>query len=112
MDLPLLDVTFPRYVKALHQIEISSRCSLKCVYCPSPDISKGLYQDRRAEDMNRETFIRALEWVTVFVRKGTQAELNLAGIGESFLHPEFADFVKLAREAVGPLVKLVMATNG
>ena len=109
---PVLDVAFPRPVVALHQIEITSRCNLRCVYCTSPQIVDGKFPKRPAGDMTRATFVRALEWVHHFTRQGTQEELNLAGIGESTLHPEFVDFVRLAREAVGPAVKLVFATNG
>ena len=103
---------FPRDVVAVHQIEVSSRCSLKCVYCPSPSIVAGKYPNRKALDMPRATFERTLEWVRFYRRQGTQSELNLAGIGESVLHPEFAAFVRLAREAIGPEARLIFATNG
>lgn len=105
-------MTAPHKLAALHQIEITSRCSLKCVYCPSPSITSGKQPNRPAVDMNRATFERALSWVRHYVEAGTQSELNLAGIGESTLHPEFVTFVRLAREAVGPKVKLTFATNG
>lgn len=63
-------------------------------------------------DMSEQDFSRALVWAAHFVKLGTQDELNLAGIGESTLHPKFVDFVREARQAVGPNVKLIMATNG
>lgn len=99
-------------VTAIHQIEITSRCNLRCVYCPSPGIMGGKYPNRPAVDMSRETFEKAVALAEVFVRRGTQNELNLAGIGESTLHPEFADFVRHARERLGRLTKLIFATNG
>lgn len=105
-------MTFPRTVHAIHQIEITSNCNLRCKYCPSPDIVANKFQNRKAVDISRPLYERALEWVRFYVRLGTQTELNLAGIGESTMHPEFVDFVRLAREAVGPHVKLIMATNG
>lgn len=105
-------MNFPRSVRALHQIEISSRCNLRCVYCPSPSIVAGKYPNRPALDMTTEIFERSLEWVKFYVRQRTQDELNLAGIGESTLHPEFSRFVRLAREAVGDSVKVIFATNG
>lgn len=108
----MADLGFPRPVTSIHQIEISSRCNLRCVYCPSPDIVSGKYPRRAAIDMSAENFERALEWVAFYVRRESQTELNLAGIGESTLHPEFPDFVRLARRAIGPSGKLVFATNG
>lgn len=110
--IPELAIEFPRRVRALHQIEISSRCSLACSYCPSRDIVKGKYKNRSAQDMPRHIFFRTLEWVSQFVQEGTQHELNLAGIGESTLHPDFGEFVVFARRAVGPNVALTLATNG
>lgn len=62
--------------------------------------------------MTEEDFRLALTWVRRFYLQGTQEELNLAGIGESTMHPDFVRFVHLAREATGPNFKLVFATNG
>lgn len=93
-------------IRSLHQIEITSNCNLRCVYCPSPNLG------RQKVDMTRSHFLRALEWVKHFVAQGTQVELNLAGIGESTLHPNFIQFVMLAREALGWKHKLHFATNG
>lgn len=104
--------TFPKSVAAVHQIEITSRCNLRCIYCPSPAIVAGKYKGRQAVDMTREHFERALAWAAFYVRQGTQSELNLAGIGESTLHPEFPSFVRMAREAVGSRVRLIFSTNG
>ena len=98
--------TYPRLVTSIHQIEITSRCNLACVYCPSPHLQ------RPKIDMDFKTYLRALEWVETCVKKGTQTELNLAGIGESTMHPDFIDYVRLARETVGPYIRLVLATNG
>lgn len=105
-EVPVLDGPLPRPLRSLHQIEITSRCNLRCAYCPSPKLG------RPKVDMTRAHFERALAWVRHFVRAGTQVELNLAGIGESTMHPDFVDFVRLAREAVGWRVDLVFATNG
>lgn len=62
--------------------------------------------------MPMSVYLRALEWVRFYVRKGTQTELNLAGIGETFLVPDLVERVRLAREAAGPNVAIVWATNG
>lgn len=103
---------FPRSVTGIHQIEITSRCNLRCVYCPSPSIVAGKYPNRPAVDMTRENFERTLLWVDFYLRQGTQGELNLAGIGESTLHPELLDFVRLARVVMGNGGRIVFATNG
>lgn len=111
-NLPVLHIPFPRGVTAVHQIEITSNCNLRCKYCTSPSIVKGEYPNRRALDMPHATYVRALEWVKHYVTAGTQVELNLAGIGESTMHPEFIDYLRLAREAVGDAAILTLATNG
>ena len=93
-------------IRSLHQIELTSHCNLRCVYCPSPNLG------REKLHMTRETFTRTLEWVRYFVNDGTQGELNLAGIGESTLHPNFVEYVALAREALGWGQRVCFATNG
>lgn len=109
---PQLYLKLPRQVTAVHQIELTSRCSLRCVYCPSRDIADGKYSNRKAVDMSREHFEAALSWVSWFVKNKTQQELNLAGIGESLLHHHFVEFLGRAREVVGEEVKIIFATNG
>lgn len=104
-------MSFTREVTALHQIELTSRCNLRCQYCPSKDIADGKYPNRPSVDITDENFYAALRWVDYYVRKGTQGELNLAGIGESTMHPKFVEYLKAAR-AVLPNQKIVLATNG
>lgn len=93
-------------VQALHQIEMTSRCNLRCKYCVHPTMV------RPKEDMDKETFLKCLKVAKEFVLAGSQYELNLAGIGESTMHPDFVDWVHLAREAVGWNCHLVLSTNG
>jgi len=93
-------------IKSLHQIELSSQCNLRCVYCPSPTLQ------REKVHIEHAAFVHALEWVKHFVTQGTQGELNLAGIGESTLHPRFVEYVGMAREAAGPRGVVCFATNG
>jgi hypothetical protein len=104
--VPKFDIALPRPLRALHQLELSSRCNLKCVYCPSHKLG------RPKVDMSWETFLRALEWVEHFVARGTQHELNLAGIGESTLNPEFPAMVAEVRRRFGSDFRIVLATNG
>lgn len=89
-------------VRAIHQIEMTSRCNLRCKYCAHPKMV------RPKIDMDDVTYAKALLWA----RQLPGDELNLAGIGESTMHPEFVRNVFLAREAVGPDVPLILATNG
>ncbi len=93
-------------VRDLHQIEMTSHCNLACKYCPSRSLP------RPKLHMSEEHFLKALQVVKVFKERGTQRELNLAGIGESTMHPQFARFVNLAREVLGEDFGLVFATNG
>lgn len=106
MTTPQLNVPLPRPVTSLHQIELTSFCNLRCKYCPSPNLK------RPKLHMTEETFEAALGWVRFFRDRGTQGELNLAGIGESTMHPQFAEWLPRAREAVGDKQRLIIATNG
>ena len=94
-------------VRAIHQIEITSRCNLRCRYCPQfPKLPRPMV------DMTEETFDKALDWAARLYRTyRAQTELNLAGIGESTIHPQFESFVLKARKAL-PTVELILATNG
>jgi hypothetical protein len=60
----------------------------------------------------RQALLRTRELLAKQPAGRRQAELNLAGIGESTMHPDFVRNVHLAREAVGWAVDLVIATNG
>lgn len=96
--------SFP--IQELHQIEITSRCNLRCRYCVHPTMS------RAKQDMSRDTFEQALTWVKHYADAGSQRELNLAGIGESTMHPEFVDFVRYANDYLEGRTLLILATNG
>lgn len=93
-------------IREIHQIEITSRCNLRCVYCVHR------HMPRLKQDMDEATFAKALDWAVHFARQETQHALNLAGIGESTMHPLFPEFVRMARERLGKHFDLVLATNG
>lgn len=100
-------MAYPRPVRDVHQLELTTRCNLKCHYCPHyPKLP------RPQEDMAWDTFEAALDLVAFFVRQNTQTELSLTGIGESLLHPRFVEMVAAAREAIGPQRQLTVTTNG
>lgn len=48
-------------ITALHQVEITSRCNLKCRYCAHPKMP------RAKADMSEETFEATLKWAKRFV---------------------------------------------
>lgn len=98
---------YPRPVRDIHQIELSSRCNLKCKYCVHfPELP------RAKEDMSEDTFCHALDLIRFYVRQGTQTELSLTGIGEAMLHERFVEYATRAREVVGFGRSLVITTNG
>lgn len=99
-------MNYPRPLTQIHQIELTSRCNLACKYCINATMT------RPRQDMSDDTYARALTWVDYFCKHGTQGELNLAGVGESFLHPGFADMVAAARRVVGAGRRILLATNG
>jgi hypothetical protein len=93
-------------LQQIHQIEITSRCNLRCVYCVHPTMA------REKKDMDRETFSRALHWALHFQNAGTQGSINLAGIGESTMHESFIEYLAMTRSVLGPAQDIVLATNG
>lgn len=100
-------MNYPRPVRDVHQIELTTRCNLRCHYCPHfPELP------REKVDMTWDVYLAALDLVRHFVRVGTQTELSLTGIGESMLHPRFIEAVAEARVAIGPSRMLTLTTNG
>lgn len=94
-------------VTRIHQIEITSRCDLRCRYCPSPHLG------RPKMDMTEETWQATLRWVRYFHDlNGGTPELNLCGIGESTLHPDLPRYAMQARAVVGPDCFLNFTSNG
>ena len=91
---------------AIHQIEITSRCNLRCRYCAHPQMA------RKKEDMDAATFAKALSVAETLHKQHGHCELNLCGIGESTLHPMFVEFMKLARFTMPRSVDIILATNG
>lgn len=108
------EIAYPRWIEQIHQIEVTSRCNLKCVYCPSPKLDKPKAEgghERAKVDMEWPVFERALDWAAQFDRDRTQGELALTGIGEGPLHPRFIEMVKAARLAL-PRSPITFSTNG
>lgn len=93
-------------INAIHQIEMTSRCNLKCKYCPSHHLP------RPKLDMSDDHYELSLAIAKLLYNKHRYDELNLAGIGESTMHPRFVHNVRRAREVLGNDIKIVLATNG
>ncbi len=62
-------------------------------------------------DMDWDTFLHAMDWVSFFYARDLQKELSFTGIGESTLHPEFCTMLAHARR-VCPKIPIVFSTNG
>jgi hypothetical protein len=95
-------------VGCIKNLEIASVCSFACVYCPCKDQG----EHREVGLMSEEVFTKSLEWLKVFVRNGTQAELNFFGVGEALLHPNFLDMLQRTRDVMPRYLPLIMNTNG
>jgi hypothetical protein len=94
-----------KHIVQIKQIEVTTRCNLRCKYCPHPKMQ------RPKEDMSWETFEKALKWVKYFLELGLQRELSFTGIGESTMHPQFPAMLQAAR-ALNVNMPIVFSTNG
>ena len=90
----------------IHQIELTSRCNLRCQYCAHPTMG------RAKQDMPVDVFRRAIRIAGQCVAQGWQNSINLAGIGESTMRDDLVDLLGIARAEVGPSCQIVLATNG
>lgn len=88
-------------ISTVHQIELTSRCNLRCHYCPHPALQ------RPKADMSMDVYKAALAWAQTM----ESPELSLTGMGEGTLHPQFCEMLRMAREAL-PETKLLLSTNG
>lgn len=77
------------------QIEVTRRCNLRCIHCPSRIISS-------KRDMNFSTFLRISEYFNK-----TQT-IHLQGWGEPFIHPEILEMIRIAKDHA----KTGLTTNG
>lgn len=104
-------MNYPRPLRSIHQIELSTHCNLWCRYCPYPQ--QETLRNQPKMHMERRVFERALDWAETLNdrRDPDRAELSLTGIGEALLHPDFVAFVALARKRL-PVHPIVFSTNG
>lgn len=97
---------YPRPIREIHVVELTTRCNLRCRYCPSPR------KLRPHEDMAWETFEQTRRFIKRLCDAGTQGEVALTGIGEPTMHPRFVEAVAAMRETIGPNRTLTISTNG
>jgi hypothetical protein len=95
-------------IRTLNHIETSSICDNTCRYCPSSEVHK----HRPVGLMSQATFDRVLEWLRYYIRKGTQTEVNLYGIGESTLNPLLPSMIASVRSILPMRYGVHINTNG
>lgn len=94
--------------QTIMNIEVSALCNLKCQYCMSPLQN----QYRRTGLMDRKTFEKCIEWIKLFIQKGTQLEINLFGVGEPLMNSNLAEYTRSLRDQVPLCVEIHTNTNG
>jgi hypothetical protein len=67
---------------------------------------------RAKVDMEWDIFVQAIRIAKFCKAAGQQGQINLAGIGESTMHPRFIDMLAYARTELGEDQQLILATNG
>jgi len=81
------------------QVEVSTKCQLKCGFCP-----RTLFKDRwRSEDISWDHFVRILPYA------GKVELVHLQGWGEPLLHPGIWKMATAIKEKGG---RISMTTNG
>lgn len=90
----------PKKTFSAWQIELTSRCPLRCLMCPRQECSASPPPDMRLEDFKR--LLPYLSEVEAVV---------LEGWGESLLHPHLIEAVRLAKKE-GPRVGFVTSGMG
>jgi len=81
---------------------------MACPYCPCD----GQGEHRQTGLMEWGTFEQTLKLLGIFVKNGTQKELNLFGVGEPLLHPRYIEMVKRCRAIMPKYLCLRTNTNG
>lgn len=99
-----IKMIYPRPIESIHQIEITSRCNLKCPYCLQAIMT------RKREDMTDGIFEKSVHAAKKLVDNRTQHEIWLHGLGESLLHPNFLDYCEHAKKEL-PNIQVRISTN-
>lgn len=113
--LPAPRSVYPRPIREIHLIELTTRCNLRCKYCPSPKLDvprEAGGHGRPKVDMEWAVFEQTLRFIEKLLAAGTQGEVALTGIGEPTLHPRLVDAVAALRALLGPARPVTVSTNG
>src|SRR6267143_5078655 len=75
-----ISMIYPRPIRSIHQIEVTTHCNLRCIHCPHPIQAQLRHQEPR--HMDRKTFERAIEWAAALndPTDPMREELSLTGI--------------------------------
>ena len=78
-------MSWPKDIRGINQIELSSLCQLRCVYCAYPNPA---LMTRKKQIMDDVVFQGVLRWLRYYVDAGTQGRrIGFAGIGEAHSIP-------------------------
>jgi len=96
-------------LKTITTIELTNLCNLKCRYCVNRLLVK--HPARELGIMSDEVFERALFWLGILCRRGTQKEIWMNGLGESCLDPQLFERIRKAKDIMGDR-QVGLCTNG
>ena len=77
----------------IHQIEPTNRCAYTCVMCPRETM-----MTRPQGLMDIDVYRRLVDEIATFSPKVREKEIELFHFGESLLHPQLADMVRMGGE--------------
>ena len=95
-------------LNSVMNIEVSSLCDNNCPYCPAQKQK----EHRAVGIMSMDTFMKAIRVLDYCVKKGTQTEVNMYGIGEPTLNRNLVEMTRIVREHLPPRLLLRLNTNG
>jgi radical SAM protein with 4Fe4S-binding SPASM domain len=84
-------------------VEITRGCNLKCAFCPTR-----LFPKDEIHFMEKDTWVALLQTIKKLTPHG---RLELCNAGEPTLHPNFVEYISIARE-ICPNLQILTYTNG
>jgi spiro-SPASM protein len=103
--------TVLKTVPGFYNVQIESRCSGTCTYCPYPDEFEKKYGFKPSSDNScRMSLAKFKLLVAQMAELSVKAVVSLSAWGEPLLHPDFIDFVKVVTEQEG--LSVMVETDG